>query len=263
LFSLISGSLVLLLHWRISDGALSFLGKRRQSVLVEPRRGLVSKRAGRGTPLPETRSFDGKFDVGAPSGERGGSAQKMRRKERERPPTNRSPKRPKKPRRNRYSVRTDSGPIALRVFWSMHVEAMNRSCMGHAECAAALGLSPHALRIRRDRLEESGNEMDWRSLLHPVAWTQLSSAANCARRKYCLIPEAVDGRSNRRRLRPLERQSQILACITSISAARRSQAESIAHAGGSKACTNGPAGTCLLQPSIFTASIGPRAGRHR
>ncbi|MFZ0458713.1 MAG: hypothetical protein WAM17_09760 [Rhodoplanes sp.] len=29
----------------------------------------------------------------------------------------------------------------------MHVEAMNFSGMGHAEYAAALGLSPHALRI--------------------------------------------------------------------------------------------------------------------
>jgi len=79
------------------------------------------------------------------------------------------------------------------------VEAMNRSGMGHAEYAAALGLSPHALRIWRDRLEQSGNEMDWRSLLHPSARAQLSSAANSARRKYRLTPEAADGRSNRRR----------------------------------------------------------------
>ena len=67
---------------------------------------------------------------------------------------------PKRPRRNRYGVRTDSGPIALRAFWSMHVEAMNWSGMEHAEYAAALGLSPHALRIWRDRMEQSGNEMD-------------------------------------------------------------------------------------------------------
>jgi len=52
--------------------------------------------------------------------------------------------------------------------------------MGHAEYAAALGLSPHALRIWRDRLEESGNEMDWRSLLHPSARAQLSSADGTA-----------------------------------------------------------------------------------
>jgi transposase-like protein len=49
----------------------------------------------------------------------------------------------------------------------VHVEAMNGSGIGHA--AAALGLSPHALRMWRDRLEESSNEMDWRSLLHPSA----------------------------------------------------------------------------------------------
>src|SRR5271168_5359360 len=47
-----------LLQWRISDGASSFLVKGRQPVLVEPCCGLVSKRAGRGTLLPETRSFD-------------------------------------------------------------------------------------------------------------------------------------------------------------------------------------------------------------
>src|SRR5258707_8832949 len=80
----------------------------------------------------------------------------------------------------------------------MHVEAMNWSGMGHAEYAAALGLSPHALRIWRDRLEESGEEMDWRSLLHPSARAQLSSATNCARREYRLTEHAVEGRSNRR-----------------------------------------------------------------
>jgi hypothetical protein len=57
-------------------------------------------------------------------------------------------------------LRTDSGPIALQAFWGMHVEAMNFSGMGHAESAAALGLLPHSLRIWRDRLEQSGNEMD-------------------------------------------------------------------------------------------------------
>jgi hypothetical protein len=55
--------------------------------------------------------------------------------------------------RYRYGKRTDSAPIALRAFWSLHVEAMNWSGMGHPEYAAALGLSRHALRIWRDRLE--------------------------------------------------------------------------------------------------------------
>ncbi len=73
-------------------------------------------------------------------------------------------KRPLKPRtrppRYRYGVRTGTGPIAPRAFWSMHVEAMHFSGMGHAENTAALGLSAHALRIWRDRLEDSGDEMD-------------------------------------------------------------------------------------------------------
>jgi transposase-like protein len=125
--------------------------------------------------------------------------QKLRREAVERQGENGQSKRRRRPPRYRYSVRTDSGPVALRAFWSMHVEALNWSGMGLAEYAAALGLSPHALRIWRDRLEESGDEMDWRSLLHPSARAQLSSAANCARSKYRLTPQAVDGRSNRRR----------------------------------------------------------------
>ena len=41
--------------------------------------------------------------------------------------------------------------------------------------------------------------MDWRSLLHPGARSQLSSAANCTPSKYRLTSEAADERSNRRR----------------------------------------------------------------
>jgi transposase-like protein len=119
------------------------------------------------------------------------------------------PKRQRRPRRYRYGVRTDSGPIALQAFWGMHVEAMNFSGMGHAEYAAALGLSPHSLRIWRDRLEQSGNEMDWRSLLHPSARAQLSSAANCARCKYRLTPQEVDGRSNRRRFTEEQKRAMV------------------------------------------------------
>ena len=108
-------------------------------------------------------------------------------------------KRQKKRARLRFAVSTDVRNRAVQAYWAMHVEAMNWSGMGHAEYAAALGLSRHALRIWRDRLEESSDEMDWRSLLHPSARAQLSSAANCARRQYRLTPEAMDGRSNRRR----------------------------------------------------------------
>lgn len=99
----------------------------------------------------------------------------------------------------RYNMRTDSEPIAVRAFWGMHVEAMNWSGLGNAEYAAALGLSPYALRIWRNRFADSGDETDWRSLLHPSARAQLSSAANRVRRKYRLTPQEADGRSNRRR----------------------------------------------------------------
>jgi hypothetical protein len=115
------------------------------------------------TNLPEIRSFDSKFDaMGAPSGERGRSAQ-ARRTSAEFVPENvetsaqeraveppqeaptLSPQRAHGQRSNRSSA-----------FWGIHVEAMNFSGMGHAEYAAALGLSAHSLRIWRDRLEQSG-----------------------------------------------------------------------------------------------------------
>jgi transposase len=210
----ISVSLILLLHWRIYDGTSSFLGKRQQSVLVEPCCGLVSKRAGRKHFCPKRGSFDGKFDaVSSPSGECGRSAQACGRFAEIAPEKagtaaeERQSHKPKRPRRNRCSVRTDSGAVALQTLWGMHIEAMNWSGIGHAEYAAALSLSPPALRIWRDRLEQSGNEMDWRNLLHPSARAQLSSAANCARRKYRLTPEAADGRSNRRRFNDKQKRS--------------------------------------------------------
>jgi hypothetical protein len=65
--------------------------------------------------------------------------QKLRREAMERQGKNGQPKRRRRPPRYRYSVRTDSGPVALRAFWSMHVEALNWSGMGLAEYAAALG----------------------------------------------------------------------------------------------------------------------------
>ncbi|SDE77378.1 hypothetical protein SAMN05216337_103486 [Bradyrhizobium brasilense] len=126
----------------------------------------------------------------------------------DRPPKERQPKRRKRPTRDRYSLRAGCSPIALRAFRSMHVEAMNWSGIKHAEYGAALGLSPDSMRIWRDRLEDSGDEIDWRWLLHPSARAQSSSAANCARRRYRLTPEAVDRRSNRRRFG--NRQKQVI-----------------------------------------------------
>ncbi len=43
------------------------------------------------------------------------------------------PKRPGRPPSYHYSVCTDRGPIALRTFRSMHIEAMNRTGMGSVE----------------------------------------------------------------------------------------------------------------------------------
>jgi hypothetical protein len=65
-----------------------------------------------------------------------------------------------RPRRYRYGVRTENSPIVLQAFSACNVEAMNFSSIGHAEYAAALGPSPHSVRIWRDRLEQSDNEMD-------------------------------------------------------------------------------------------------------
>jgi hypothetical protein len=124
--------------------------------------------------------------VGTPSGESGGSAQACGKPAEIAPGKawkaggKSRPKKRRRPVRHRFGARTDDGPIALRAFWSMHVEAMNWSGMGFAEYAAALGLSPHALRKWCDRFEDSKVEMDWRSLRHPSAQAQLSSAANCA-----------------------------------------------------------------------------------
>ena len=111
--------------------------------------------------------------------------------------------------RYRYSVRTVTGPVVLQAFWGMHIEAINWSGMGRAEYAAVLGLSPHSLRIWRDRLEQSGNEMGWRSLLHPSVRAQLSSAASCARSKYRLTDKMADGRSSRRGFTDAQKSAKV------------------------------------------------------
>ena len=135
------------LAWRTSDGASPFLGKGQQPVLVRACCGLVSKRSeGRGlcrrrdlstaTLLLWARHLLSPEDLR----KRGEHLRNLRRETPERQVKKGRSKRRKRPPRYRYSVRTDSGPIALRAFWSMHIEAMNFSGVGHAEYAAALGL---------------------------------------------------------------------------------------------------------------------------
>ncbi len=74
-----------------------------------------------------------------------------------------------KRQRRRFSVTTDVRNRATQAFWAMHVEAMNWSGIGVREYAAALSLSPYALRKWRDRLDEGEVEIDWRAHLHPSA----------------------------------------------------------------------------------------------
>jgi hypothetical protein len=183
----IADSLVRLAHWRISDGITPIVGQNLQFVPVEPCGRLRPRHAGSGDLLSETRSFDDKFDaVGAPPAEREG-LRKHAEHLRNSPPKSVETTAQKKPLRrqeetprNRYSVRTDSGPIPLQAFWGMHVEAMNFSGMGQGRACRGAGLSPHSLHIWRDRLKQCGGEMDWRSQLHRSARVQLSSAANTA-----------------------------------------------------------------------------------
>jgi hypothetical protein len=130
LFSFHFGSLVLLLRWE----------NLRQHPVVREQR--PTNRSGRTTSRPGIEAGR-KWSTPAAntifralSAERRRSAQasedlqKLRRKYSGRQPKNGQSDKPKKPRRNRYSVCTDSGTVALRSFWGMHVEAMNWSGWG-------------------------------------------------------------------------------------------------------------------------------------
>jgi transposase-like protein len=83
----------------------------------------------------------------------------------------------RKRRRQRFSISTDERNRGMQAFWAMHVEAMNWSGMGVREYAAALSLSPYALRKWRDRLDEAEAEIDWRAHLHPSARPVVGTSA--------------------------------------------------------------------------------------
>jgi len=74
----------------------------------------------------------------------------------------------KRPQR-RFGMSTDVRNRVVQAFRAMHVQAINWSGMGVREYAAALSLSPYALRKWRDRLDESEVATDWRADLHPSA----------------------------------------------------------------------------------------------
>ena len=71
----------------------------------------------------------------------------------------------KRRKRTREPLSTDKRNRGVQAFWAMHVEAMNWSGMGVREYAAALHLSPTALRKWRDRLNEGEVDIDWRAHL--------------------------------------------------------------------------------------------------
>lgn len=103
--------------------------------------------------------------------------------------------------------------FSVALFHAMGGAVLSYSLTRRGRGAGPVGRNPRGLRsmplhlvCRRmlcgsgaNAWKKSGDETEWRSLLHPSARAQLSSAANCARRKYRLMPDAVDGRSNRRR----------------------------------------------------------------
>jgi hypothetical protein len=77
-------------------------------------------------------------------------------------------KRQRRPRRYRYGVRTDSGPIALQAFWRMHIEAINiqrygacRICRGIrsvAAFAAHLARPPGTIQQRNGLTKPASSE---------------------------------------------------------------------------------------------------------
>lgn len=73
----------------------------------------------------------------------------------------------RKREQQRFSVSTDIRNRATQSFWAMHLEAMDWSGMGVRAYAAAMQLSPHSLRKRRDRLDTGEVAIDWRAHLHP------------------------------------------------------------------------------------------------
>ena len=94
--------------------------------------------------------------------------------------------------------------------------------------------------------------------LHPGAWAQISSAANCARRKYRLTGSGG---------RPVEPPSLMFRsknnrpCLHDVDLSHSMLSGLVysARACGFKACTNGRAGTCLL-PTIYRHRIDRTPG---
>jgi transposase-like protein len=97
-----------------------------------------------------------------------------------------------KRRRLAFGISTNVRHRGMQAFWAMHVEALNWSGMGVREYAAALYLSPYALRTWRDRLDEDEVEIDWRAHLHPSARPVVNTSAKESASESCLTEAADD-----------------------------------------------------------------------
>ncbi|AWC22465.1 IS2 repressor TnpA [Aminobacter sp. MSH1] len=102
-------------------------------------------------------------------------------------------KKPRRRQKRRFGASTDVRNRALQAFWAMHVEAKNWSGVGVREYAAALHLSPYALRRWRDRLDDGEVVIDWRAHLHPSVRPAVSTSANETRPEGGLTDAATDG----------------------------------------------------------------------
>lgn len=136
---------------------------------------LVPRRAGGGDLPSEARSFDDKFvAVGAPSAEQRRAAQTCRTSAEFAPESVETAAEEKALKRQKEA--------SARSLRRAHGQRCSSGVPGHASrsdefqwngtCRArrSAGLPPHSLRIRRDRLEQCGDELDWRSVLHRSAW---------------------------------------------------------------------------------------------
>ena len=121
-----SGSFV---AWRITDAASTFLVKGPQPILVDACCDLISGRQDaeeycRRRKLP-TATFElWVRDLVCPKDlrNRGKIRGNCARKSCKKQGRKWQPKKRKRPLRHRFGARTDDGPVALRAFWSMHVE---------------------------------------------------------------------------------------------------------------------------------------------
>ncbi|SCB39824.1 IS66-like element accessory protein TnpA [Rhizobium multihospitium] len=107
-------------------------------------------------------------------------------------------KKPRQRQKGRFGANTDVRSRALQAYWAMHVEAMNWSGMGVREYAAAMFLSPYALRRWRDRLDDGEVEIDWRAHLHPSARPVVSTSASGTLAESSLTASSKDERGARR-----------------------------------------------------------------